>query len=58
MAKFKEAEERTIKGIFVCKRCKSKQRTSALKVVLKAVKCRSCGGKSFRALRKIRVSGK
>ncbi|MBT3865937.1 hypothetical protein HOF78_02415 [Candidatus Woesearchaeota archaeon] len=58
MAKFKEAEQRKIKGIFVCKRCKAKQRTSPIKVVLKSVKCRSCGGKSFRALRKIKVSGK
>ncbi|MDP3917128.1 MAG: hypothetical protein Q8Q42_02465 [Nanoarchaeota archaeon] len=58
MAKFKEAADRTIKGIFVCKRCKSKQRTSAQKVVLKTVKCRNCGSKVFRALRKIKVSGK
>ncbi len=58
MAKFKEAQDRKIKGIFVCKRCKAKQRTSPLKVVLKVVKCRSCDGKSFRALRKIKVSGK
>ncbi len=54
--KFPAAEERTVKGIFVCKRCKSKQRTSAPKVVLRAVKCRSCGSREFRALRKIKTA--
>ena len=58
MAKFKEADERMVKGVYVCKRCKSKQRTSAQKVVLKAVKCRGCGSKEFRALRKIKVAAK
>ena len=58
MAKFKEADERMVKGVYVCKRCKSKQRTTAQKVVLKAVKCRNCGSRNFRALRKIKVATK
>jgi len=58
MAKFKEAQDRFMKGIFVCKRCKSKQRTSPQKVVLKEVKCRSCGSREFRALRKIKAAAK
>jgi len=58
MVKFPEAHERLIKGIFVCKRCKSKQRTSATKIVKKEVKCRSCGSREFRALRKIKVAAK
>jgi|GEM_PF-208762 len=58
MAKFPEAHARMIQGIFVCKRCKAKQRTSPQKVVLRAVKCRGCGSRDFRALRKIRVTGK
>jgi len=58
MVKFPEAEQRLIKGFFVCKRCKTKQRTSAQKVVQKAVKCRKCGGRSLRPLRKIKVAAK
>jgi DNA-directed RNA polymerase subunit RPC12/RpoP len=58
VAKFKEAETRKIKNIYVCKRCKTKQRTIPQKVVLKTVKCRNCNGKDFRALRKIRVAAK
>jgi ribosomal protein L40E len=58
MAKFKEAEQRFIKNIFICKRCKSKQRALPQKIVLKSIKCRSCGSKEFRAIRKIRVAAK
>ena len=52
MAKFPEASERMFKNVFVCKRCKSKQRSTAQKVLLGKQACRSCGGKSFRTLRK------
>tara|TARA_Y100000310_G_C20703043_1_gene831885 strand:- start:2276 stop:2452 length:177 start_codon:yes stop_codon:yes gene_type:complete len=58
MAKFPEAAERMMKNIFVCKKCKSKQRTLPQKVVLKQIKCRACGSKDFRALRKIKVVAK
>jgi DNA-directed RNA polymerase subunit RPC12/RpoP len=58
MAKFKEAEQRFMKNIFICKRCKSKQRALPQKIVLKDVKCRSCGSREYRALRKIKVAAK
>ncbi len=56
MVRFPEAEARLIRGVFVCKRCKAKQRTSPQKVAQKLVKCRSCGARVFRPLRKIKVA--
>lgn len=52
MVKFPEATKRMFKNIFVCKKCKTKQRTTAQKVIQHKQKCRRCGGKHFRALRK------
>ena len=52
MAKFPEAQKRMFANVFVCKRCKSKQRSTSQKVLLGKQTCRSCGCKSFRTLRK------
>jgi len=52
MVKFPEATARIIKNIFVCRKCKAKIRTQALRVTQGKVKCRKCGGKALRAIRK------
>ncbi|MBS3156534.1 hypothetical protein J4413_04885 [Candidatus Woesearchaeota archaeon] len=52
MAKFQEALNRIQTNIYVCRKCKSKIRTKPLSVLLQNVKCRKCGHKALRALRK------
>ncbi|RLE41866.1 50S ribosomal protein L40e [Candidatus Woesearchaeota archaeon] len=52
MARFAEAEARKFKNIFVCRKCKSKIRAQPLKVKLGKVKCRKCGSKALRPVRK------
>ncbi len=52
MAKFKEAHARLFSNVFVCKKCKTKRRVSASKVIQGRVLCRRCGGKAFRAIKK------
>ena len=51
MAKFKEAETRKIKNIYVCKRCKTKRKADVRKVLDKKISCRKCGGKAFRSIK-------
>jgi ribosomal protein L40E len=52
MAKIPEAQNRLFKNIFVCKNCQSKLRSVPLKIIEKKVKCRKCGKKAFRPLKK------
>lgn len=52
MAKIPEATERLFQNTFVCKKCKTKIKTSSMKVIARKVSCRKCGGKSFRAIKK------
>ncbi len=52
MAKIAEAQNRMYKNVFVCKDCHSKIRSKPLKILEGKVKCRKCGKKSFRPLRK------
>jgi len=52
MAKIPEASNRLFKNVFVCKKCQSKIRAKPLKILEKKVKCRKCGRKSLRPLRK------
>ena len=52
MAKFPEAAARLFKGVFVCKRCKTKMRTTPQRILNKQILCRRCGGKAFRAIKK------
>lgn len=52
MVKFPEATARIITNIFVCRKCKSKIRTQPLRITLGKVKCRKCGSKALRAIRK------
>jgi len=52
MARFPEAEARTLRNIFICKRCKSKIRSQSSKVMTGRISCRKCGSKSLRPVRK------
>ena len=52
MAKFPEANVRLFKDIFVCRRCKSKVRTSNMKVIGGKTKCRKCDNAALRPVRK------
>ena len=52
MAKFKEASARLFHNVYVCKKCKTKRRVAASKVIQKKVLCRRCGCKAFRAIKK------
>jgi len=52
MAKFKEATERLHKNVFVCKKCKTKQRTNMQKILQGKITCKKCGSKAFRAIKK------
>jgi predicted RNA-binding Zn-ribbon protein involved in translation (DUF1610 family) len=52
MAKIEAAQKRMFKNIFVCKDCGNKIRTDALRVNSGKVKCRSCGKKKFRPIKK------
>ena len=50
--KIPEAQARMFKNVFVCKNCQSKKRADPLKVLERKVKCRKCGKKAFRPVRK------
>ncbi|MDP2946837.1 MAG: hypothetical protein Q8N88_01870 [Nanoarchaeota archaeon] len=46
------AQNRLFKNTFVCKVCKQKIRIESLKVISGKAKCRKCGGRDFRAVKK------
>ena len=46
------AQKRRFANMFVCKNCSHKTRTQAVRVLAKKVKCRKCGRKEFRTIRK------
>ena len=50
--KIPEAQNRMFKNIFVCKKCKTKQRVDPLKVLKGKARCRKCKKSSFRTLKK------
>ncbi len=52
MAKIIEAQNRLFKNVFVCKNCKSKIRAKHLAILVGKVKCRKCGKRAFRTLKK------
>ncbi len=52
MVKFPEAEARFFHNVYVCRKCKTKIRALALKVLAGKVRCRKCGGSSLRPKRK------
>jgi len=52
MAKIPEAHDRVFKNIFVCKKCKTKIRTTNMRVINGKVKCRKCDSKALRPIKK------
>jgi ribosomal protein L40E len=52
MAKVPEAEARIFRNIFICRKCKSRIRASSMKVIQGTVKCRKCGSRALRPIRK------
>jgi len=52
MVKFPEADKRLIKNMFVCRNCKTKIRSTNMKILAGKVKCRKCGSKALRPVRK------
>ena len=52
MAKFPEAEARLFKNMFVCRKCKSKIRTTNLRVLAGKSSCRKCSSKALKPVRK------
>jgi len=52
MVKFPEANARKLKNVFVCRRCKRKIRSPSRKVLSGLVKCRNCGSRVLRTIRK------
>ncbi|PIN99735.1 50S ribosomal protein L40e [archaeon CG10_big_fil_rev_8_21_14_0_10_43_11] len=53
-SKFPEAETRLLKNVYVCRKCKSKIRTTYAKVKARLAKCRSCGSKQLRPKNKVK----
>ncbi len=52
MAKFEAAAARYLRNIFICKVCKSKMRTTNMRVLSGKVSCRKCKGKALRPVRR------
>jgi len=50
--KFQEAVNRLYNNVFVCRKCKTKRRAAINMIRLKKVKCRRCGGKAFRPIKR------
>ena len=50
--KFKQAQDRLFKGVFVCRKCKHKIRSSSMRVLLGKTKCRHCGRRALRPKKK------
>lgn len=52
MAKIPEASRRMFRNVFVCRNCSIKARSEPRKVIEGKIKCRKCGGRIFRPIRK------
>lgn len=50
--KIPAAQKRLFGNIFICKECKARMRTEARKIIEGSVKCRKCGSKAFRPVKK------
>lgn len=46
------AQKRLFHNVFICRECNQKVRTQAVRVIANKVKCRRCGSKVFRPIRK------
>ncbi|MGM5484072.1 MAG: 50S ribosomal protein L40e [Nanobdellota archaeon] len=52
MSKFPEAEARLFKRRFVCKECKTKLKAGMLDILAKKIKCKNCGSRNLRVIKK------
>ncbi|MEK6974290.1 MAG: hypothetical protein AABW41_03600 [Nanoarchaeota archaeon] len=52
MVKSPEASARLFHNVFVCRKCKKKQRTSMQKILQGRIICKNCGSRAFRAIKK------
>ncbi len=52
MVKFPEAQVRLFGNVYVCRNCKTKIRSTPQKINLRKQKCRNCGKKVFRPIKK------
>lgn len=52
MARFPEAEKRLFKNVFICRKCKARIRAPSIKVSQGMIKCRKCGSRALRPIRK------
>jgi ribosomal protein L40E len=52
LVKFPEADARIFKNTFVCRRCKTKVKTTAMQVRAGKISCRKCGARALRVIRK------
>ncbi len=52
MGKFKEADDRLFKNVFVCQVCKKRVRADPKKVRAQKVRCPRCGSKALRPIHK------
>lgn len=52
MAKIPAAQARLLQNVFICKKCGTKARSDARKIIEGKVKCRNCAGKAFRQKRR------
>jgi len=50
--KLPAAQARLYKNIFVCKKCKAKIRADPRKILEGKIRCRKCGKKAFRPIKK------
>ena len=50
--KFQEAMRRMFGGVFVCRKCKTKNRSNVNKIIQRKVKYRRFSGKQFRDIKK------
>lgn len=49
--RFPETKARIFANVFVCRKCKTKIRTSSARVRAKKAKCRKCAGKALRPIK-------
>ena len=52
MVKFPEAKARMFKNVFVCRKCKTKMRSTPNKINDKSLVCKKCYSRAFRPIRK------
>jgi len=52
MVKIPEAAARLFGNVFVCRKCKHKQRANPQKILARKIVCRKCGSRAFRPKRK------